>query len=164
MVGDLAAESVEGSPLPLQSVHDVHSSDRLSLGVLCIGDGITDDVLEEHLEYSSGLLVDQSGYTLDPASASQTTDCWLGDSLDVVTEHLAMTLCASLAQSFSSLATSRHVKVLVQNASLFSPKSYLHAYSRPRLIPLDKTPRTSERELLTGRLADGAPSRRQLDQ
>lgn len=160
MVGDLAAESVEGSPLPLQSVHDVHSSDRLSLGVLCIGDGITDDVLEEHLEYSSGLLVDQSGDTLDPASASQTTDCWLGDSLDVVTEHLAMTLCASLAQTFSALATSRHVKVLVQNASLFSPKSYLHA----RLIPLDKTPRTSERELLTGRLADGAPSRRQLDQ
>ena len=46
----LTAESVEGTALALQSVDDVHGSDGLSLGVLGVGNGITDDVLEEDLE------------------------------------------------------------------------------------------------------------------
>ena len=45
----LTAESVEGTALALQSVDDVHGSDGLSLGVLSVGDGITDNILQKYL-------------------------------------------------------------------------------------------------------------------
>ena len=45
-----ASEAVETSPLPLESVDDVHGSDSLPLGVLGVGHGVTDDVLQEHLQ------------------------------------------------------------------------------------------------------------------
>jgi hypothetical protein len=60
--------------------------DGLSLGMFGVGDGITDHSLEEALEDSSGLLINQSGDTFDTTSSSKTTDCWLGDSLDVITQ------------------------------------------------------------------------------
>ena len=105
---DLTAESVQGASLTLQGVHDVHGGHGLPLGVLGVGDGITDDVLQEHLQDSSGLFVDQTGDTLHSASASQTADGGLRDALDVVTKDFAMTLGASLSQTFASFATSRH--------------------------------------------------------
>ena len=40
----LTAESVEGTALALQSVDDIHGGDGLSLGVLGVGDSITDDI------------------------------------------------------------------------------------------------------------------------
>ena len=110
--GGLAAESVERASLTLQSVDDVHGGDGLALGVLGVGDGVADDVLEEDLEDAARLLVDETGDALDAASASQTTDGRLGDALDVVAKDLAMTLGATLAESFASFATSRHVAVL----------------------------------------------------
>ena len=106
--GDLAAEAVEGATLAFQSVDDVHGRDRLALSVLGVGDGVADDVLQEDLEYASGLLVDKAGDALDAASASQATDGGLGDALDVVTKHLTVTLGASLPETFASLAASRH--------------------------------------------------------
>ena len=45
-----ASEAVEGPPLPLESVDNVHGSDSLPLGVLGVGHGVTDDVLQEHLQ------------------------------------------------------------------------------------------------------------------
>ena len=42
--------------------------------------------LEEDLENTTGLLVDESRDTLDSTTASETTDSGLGDSLDVVTQ------------------------------------------------------------------------------
>ena len=104
----LTAESVQGTSLAFQSVDDVHGGDGLSLGVLGVGDGITDDVLEENLQDTTGLFVDEARDTLDTTTTSQTTDSGLGDTLDVITQHLTMTLGASLAQSFSSFAASRH--------------------------------------------------------
>jgi hypothetical protein len=56
--------------------------------VLSVGDGITDDVLKEDLEDTTGLLVDESGDTLDTTAASQTADGGLGDALDVIAEVL----------------------------------------------------------------------------
>ncbi len=41
--------------------------------------------------------------TLDTATTCETTNGWLGDSLDVVTENLAVTLGSSLAESLSTL-------------------------------------------------------------
>ena len=52
IVGDkieLTSESVQGSALSFQSIDNVHGSDSLPLGVLGVGDGISDDVLQEHL-------------------------------------------------------------------------------------------------------------------
>jgi len=77
--------------------------------VLGVGDGIPDHVLKEHLEDATGLLVDEAGDPLDSSPPRQTTDGGLGDALDVVPQHLPVTLGASLAQSLASFATSGHV-------------------------------------------------------
>ena len=67
--------------------------------VLSVGNGVPDGTLKEGLEDSSGLLVDQSRDTLDTTSTSETSDSGLGDSLDVVTEHLPVTLGTTLAET-----------------------------------------------------------------
>jgi hypothetical protein len=65
----LAAEAVEGASLPLEGVDDVHGGDGLPLGVLGVGDGVTDHVLQEHLQHAAGLLVDEARDALDSAAA-----------------------------------------------------------------------------------------------
>jgi len=104
----LASESVQGAALPLEGIDHIHGGDSLPLGVLSVGDSIPDDVLQEDLEDSPGLLVDEARDTLDTASASQTPDGRLGDALDVIPEHLPVALGASLAESLSALAASSH--------------------------------------------------------
>ena len=106
----LTSESVEGASLPLESIDNIHGGDSLPLGMFGVGDGIPDDVLKENLEDSTGLLVDESRDTLDSSTASQPSDGGLGDSLDVVSQHLAVTLGASLSESLSSFTTSSHVE------------------------------------------------------
>ena len=51
-VSSSASEAVESSPLPLESVDDVHGSDSLPLGVLGVGHSVTDDILQENLKGS----------------------------------------------------------------------------------------------------------------
>jgi hypothetical protein len=104
----LASEPVEGAALSLEGVHDVEGRDGLAAGVLGVGDGVTDDVLEEDLEHTAGLLVDEARDTLDTASAGQTADGGLGNALDVVAQDLAVTLSAALAEALAALAASRH--------------------------------------------------------
>ncbi len=104
----LASESVEGTSLAFQGVDDVHGGDGLPLGVFAVGDCVTDDILQENLEDTAGFFVDQARDTLDSTSASQSADGGFGDSLDVITQDLAMSLRSSLSQTFSSLSTSRH--------------------------------------------------------
>ncbi len=94
--------------MALEGIDDVEGSDGLALGVLGVGDGVTDDVLEEVAENSARLLVDQAGDTLDTSTARKAADGGLGDALDVVAKNLAVTLGASLAESLSSLSTSSH--------------------------------------------------------
>ena len=81
----LTSESVQGTSLPLEGVDNVHGGDGLPLGVLGVGDCVTDDILQEHLEHSAGLLVDKTRDTLDTTTAGKTPDGRLGDALDVVT-------------------------------------------------------------------------------
>ncbi|POS82061.1 hypothetical protein EPUL_006163, partial [Erysiphe pulchra] len=104
----LTAEPVESAALAFQRVDDVHGGDGLPLGVFGVGDGITDHVLQEHLEHAAGLLVDQARDSFHSASASQSADGRLGDTLDVVAENLAMPLRASLSEPLASFATSGH--------------------------------------------------------
>ena len=109
----LTAEAVQRAALTLQSVHDVHGRDRLALGVFRVRDSVADDVLEEDLEHAASFLVDQTRNALDTASTSQTTDGGLSDALDVVAQHLPVTLGATLSQTLASLSTSRHVENLL---------------------------------------------------
>lgn len=103
-----AAEAVQGAALPLERVHDVHGGDGLALGVLRVRHSIADDILEEHFEDAAGLFVDESRDALDAASARETTDRWLGDALDVVSQNLAVTLRSTLSESLATLAATRH--------------------------------------------------------
>ena len=84
--------TVEGPALALERVDDVEGRHGLALGVFGVCDRVADDVLEEHLEDTAGLLVDEAGDTLDTATASQTADSRLGDALDVVAKNLAVAL------------------------------------------------------------------------
>ena len=105
-LGCLTAKTVQGSALSLQSIDDVHGGDGLSLGVLGVGDGISDHVLQEDLEDTAGLFVDQAADTLDSTTSGETSDGWLGDALDVITQDFSVTLGATLAQTFTSFTTS----------------------------------------------------------
>ena len=105
---DLAAETVQGAALALERVDDIHGGDGLSASVLGVGHGITDDVLEEHLEDTAGLFVDETGDALDTTTASETADRRLRDALDVVTENLAVTLGAALSESLTTFTSARH--------------------------------------------------------
>ena len=105
----LTSETVEGSALSLQGIDDIHGGDGLPLGMLSVGDGITDNVLKENFQDTTGFFIDEAGDTFDTTSAGKTTDSRLGDTLDVITKYFTMTLSASFSQTFSSLSTSRHV-------------------------------------------------------
>ena len=76
--------------------------------MLGVGHGVTDDVLEEDLEDTAGLLVDEAGDALDATTASETADGRLGDALDVVAQHLAVAHRAALAEPLATLTTCRH--------------------------------------------------------
>ena len=91
------SETVEGSALSLEGVDDVHSGDGLSSGVLSVGDGISDDVLKEDLKDTTGLFVDKTRDTLDTTSSCQSSDGRLSDTLDVISQHLSVTLGATLS-------------------------------------------------------------------
>jgi len=90
--------------LSLERVHNVERSDSLSLGVLSVGDSITNDTLEEGLEDTTGLLVDHGRDTLDTTTASETADSGLGDTLDVVTKNLPVALGTTLAEALATFS------------------------------------------------------------
>ena len=115
----LPAETVQSASLALQGVDNVHGSDGLSLGVLSIGNGVTDHVLQENLENTTSLLIDEAGDTLHTTSASQTTDGWFGDPLDVVTKNLSVALGTSFSETLASFSTSRHADVLSKVEEIF---------------------------------------------
>ena len=81
----LSSESVKGTSLTFQGVDDIHSGDSLPLGVLGVGDSITDDIFQENFQDTTSLFVDQTRDTFDTTSTSKTTDGWFSDTLDVIT-------------------------------------------------------------------------------
>ena len=76
--------------------------DSIPLGVFSVGDRVTDDVLEEDLENTTSLFVDETRDTLDTATAGKTTNGGLGDTLDVVAKNLAVTLGTTLSEALQS--------------------------------------------------------------
>ena len=127
---NLTAESVQGTSLALEGVDHIHGGHGLPLGVLGVGDGITDDILEENLENTTGLLVDEAGDALDTTTTSQTADGGLGDTLDVITKNLPVALGAPLSESLSSFAASSHVDLSCVEARMKKiAKNRLFIYS-----------------------------------
>ena len=94
---NLSSKSVQSSALSLEGIDNIKCCHCLAASVLSVGDCIPDHVLQEHLEDASSLLIDQARDTLDASATSQSPDCWLCDSLDVVSQHLSV----SLGTSFS---------------------------------------------------------------
>jgi len=170
----LTAESVQGAALPLEGIDYIHGSDSLPLGMFSVGDSIPDDILQEHLQDTPGLLINEARDTLDTATACQTPDGRLGDALDVVTQHLPVALGSSLAESLSTLAASSHDDGFSKTDvadwdtrdlySLFPPLSLagVHPHSPPPLPSLSHprscaaTAESSGGETgTTGELSDG---------
>ena len=54
----LSTETVQSAALSLESVDNIEGGDGLSLGVLSVGDGVSDDTFEEGLQDTAGFLVD----------------------------------------------------------------------------------------------------------
>lgn len=108
----LTTETVEGTALSLQSVDDIEGGDGLTLGVFGIGDGITNDTLEEGLQNTTGFFVDHGRNTLDTTTTRKTSDSWLGDTLDVVSQNLTMTLSATLSETLSALSACREIELV----------------------------------------------------
>ena len=101
--------------MTLEGIDNVHGGDGLPLGVLGISYGVTDDILEEHLEDTTGLFVDEARDTLDTSSTGKTTDGGLGDALDVVSQDLTVPLGASLSEPLAALSTSSHDALVLQS-------------------------------------------------
>ena len=83
--------------MSLEGVEHVNGGDGLAAGVPRVRDRVTDHGLEEGLEDSPDLLVDEAGDALHTTSTSEAADGGLGDSLDVVPKDLAVSLGSSLA-------------------------------------------------------------------
>ncbi len=93
--------------MPLQSIDNIHTDDSLPLGMLSVGDSITDDVLKENLEDTSGLFIDETTITLDTTMASQLAN---GDILDVIMQDFAVMFGTFLAKFLASFACSGYVE------------------------------------------------------
>ncbi|RHN67542.1 hypothetical protein MtrunA17_Chr3g0103811 [Medicago truncatula] len=75
----------------------------LACSVVC--HSITNDILQEDLQDTSGFFIDQTTDSLNTTSSCQSTNSRLGDTLDVITKNLSMPLCTSLSESLTSLTT-----------------------------------------------------------
>ena len=96
--------------MSLEGIDDIKGGDSLSLGVLSVGNGVLDNVLEEASEDNSGLVIDEGADSLDTTSSGESSDGWLGDTEDGVLdglggESLGSSLSADLSE-FSSLCFS----------------------------------------------------------
>ncbi|KAG6544032.1 hypothetical protein Mapa_014555 [Marchantia paleacea] len=104
----LSPEPIQSSSLSLQRVHHIHGSDSLSPCVLRICHRISNHILQKNLQNPASLLINQPADSLHSSSSGQTPDGGLGNPLNIISEHLPVTLGASLAQTFTSLSASRH--------------------------------------------------------
>eukprot|EP00116_Pleurobrachia_bachei_P013425 sb/3473687/ len=84
--GELAKHAVsEGTKAVTKYTSSVSNGDSLPLGMLTVGHGIPNHVLQKDLQDTSSLLVDQSADSLHSSPPCKSSDGGLGDSLDVIT-------------------------------------------------------------------------------
>ena len=92
--------------MSLEGIDDIEGGDGLSLGVLGVGNGVLDNVLEELSEDNSGLVIDEGADSLDTTSSGESSDSWLGDTKDGVLDGLGReSLGSSLSSDFTELSS-----------------------------------------------------------
>jgi hypothetical protein len=101
-------ETVEGASLALEGVDDIHGGNGLATSAIAVGDRVADYVLEEHLENTASLFIDEPVDTLDTTTSSKTTDGRFGDSEEVATKYLSVTLGPALTEAFGTFTASGH--------------------------------------------------------
>ena len=93
---DLTSKSIKGAALTLEGIDNIHGCDCLPLGMFSVGDCITDDIFKENLQNSSSLLIDETRNALHTSTASQPSNCRLGNALDIISQNFSMKLGAPL--------------------------------------------------------------------
>lgn len=83
-------------------------------------------VFEEDLKDTTGLFVNEARNTLHTTTAGETTDGWLGDTLDVITKDFAMTLSTTLAKTLEDKLSS------ITRCKRKDKKNYLSTFSTAR--------------------------------
>ena len=76
--------------------------------MISVGDGIADDRFQEDTEHSAGFLINQIADTLDTTTAGKTTNGWLGDTLNVITESICDDAWLLPFLVLSTFSTSSH--------------------------------------------------------
>ena len=111
--------------MSLEGVDDVGGGNGFPAGVLGVGDGVTNDVLEESGKDFTDFLVDVEGDSLNTSSASQASNGGLGDTLNEGSRVLSVvSLNADFADSFSafsSFANSCHLLTFRPSLLLYRP-------------------------------------------
>jgi hypothetical protein len=97
-------ESIQGHAALLERVHDVEGAHQFAVSVLGLNHGVGADALQQILEDSADLLVDQTGDALYSSSARKSADRGLCDANDVVSQDRPVAFRAALAHSLGSLS------------------------------------------------------------
>ena len=103
----LSAKTIEGFPLTLEGVDDIHGCNSPALRVVGVCDSIMDEILEEDLEDATGFLVDETRQTLDTAPTSKTADSSLRNPINVAAKNLAVAHGNGFQRN-ASLASAHH--------------------------------------------------------
>ena len=64
------SETIHGLALSLESIDDILGGDCLTLGVVCVDEGVTDDDIQEGLQHLTSLWIDCGGNTLYSTTTS----------------------------------------------------------------------------------------------
>ena len=83
-------------------------------------------IFEEDLKNTTGLFINEARNTLHTTTAGETTDSWLGDTLDVITKDFAMTLSTTLAKTLEDKLSS------TTRSKRKDRKKYLSTFSTAR--------------------------------
>lgn len=93
----LDTETVKSTAIALEGVDNVERGDGLTLSVVSVVGSILNNAHKELTENIANAVVDQERDTLDTTTAGETADSRLGDTLEVITRELSVTLGAALS-------------------------------------------------------------------
>lgn len=105
---NLTTKTIQGPSLPFKRINHIHGGHRLPPGMLSVSHSITNHILKEDLQNTSGFFINQSTDTLHTSSTSQSANCRLRNALNVVSQNLPVTLRSSLSQTLTSFSTTWH--------------------------------------------------------
>ena len=106
----ILVESVNGSSLTLERIHDIQGGHRLPLRVFGVGHSVFDHILQKGLDHRSGFLVNLTRDPLHSTSPRQTTNRWLRDSGNISFAAFTESFSSSLSQTFASFSSSGHIE------------------------------------------------------